>query len=75
MEVKCVNSEHNILYSPALIFTLVRFFFKKPELLREQANVYDLKVVDKKKTDGDEEQRHRPMRLGKFTAVLRIQML
>ena len=51
MEVKCVNSEHNILYSPALIFTLVRFFFKKPELLREQANVYDLKVPEKKTTD------------------------
>jgi hypothetical protein len=42
----------------------LRFFYKKPELLKEQANVYDLKMPEKK-TDAEEEPRHLPMRLGR----------
>jgi hypothetical protein len=45
------------------LFSL-RFFYKKPELLKEQANVYDLKMPEKK-TDAEEEPRHLPMRLGR----------
>jgi hypothetical protein len=46
------------------LFSL-RFFYKKPELLKEQANVYDLKIPEKK-TDAEEEPRHLPMRLGRW---------
>jgi hypothetical protein len=42
----------------------LRFFYKKPELLKEQANVYDLKIPEKK-TDAEEQPRHLPMRLGR----------
>jgi len=39
---------------------LLRFFYKAPELLKSQANVYNLKVVEK---EVKEEKRHLPMRL------------
>jgi hypothetical protein len=42
-----------------------RFFYKKPELLKEQANVYDLKMPEKR-SETEEGPRHLPMRLGKF---------
>ena len=48
---------------PQQLFYNFRFFYKKPELLKEQANVYDLKIAEKR-TEAEEEPRHLPMRLG-----------
>jgi hypothetical protein len=56
-----------------LCFFKLRFFYKKPEVLKEQANVYDMKAPERN-TEQTEE-KHRPMRLGLLTKINKVTLL